>query len=325
MQINSHFATLEPAWRDSKYCWVDMDALDTFAQSLATKEMKIPSWRESVFPQEDDERIIDYFGVVNAINFCFTDFATDKKYDVEYHGKIWSGAYALAAAVTRALEHKYNMLDPYFLANMTYPLAETIFRHHSIPMPMIYERVMNLRDVGATLLRTGWDNFDNLFKESNYYLFNNGDGIVEHLTKLFVSYRDENNWEGNHVLRFSKRAQLFPMVYHGRALSSGGKLQPIRDPEHFGPVVDYQVPRALNALGILRYEKWLETYIQSGRLIQENSLVEIALRAKTAFAVSLLLEKSKITMVELDFALWSAGRDPVFSKLKHHYTFTTAY
>lgn len=331
--INSHTASIEPAWRDPTMCFIDMDALDTFAQNLAQKQMEAPSWREPVFPQEDDERFIHYLGVVNSINFCFADFATDKKFDIEYRGKIWSGAYALHAAVARALVNKYDLLDPYFLANMTYPLAEIIFSHHTTPIPMLAERVANLRDVGATLLRTGWDNFANLFKESDYYLFHNGNGIVERLTKLFVSYRDENNWEGKYVLRFSKRAQLFPMMYHGRALSSGGKLQPIRDPEHFGPVVDYQIPRILKALGILQYKLWLEKYVRDGREIQANSRAEIEIRAQTVRAVSLLLERinelrpsdNQITMVELDFALWSAGRDPSIPRSRHHYTFTTAY
>src|SRR3989344_9594168 len=120
MIINPHFATLEPAWRNPKYCRIDMDYLDRFAKHLANKDMEIPSWREPVFPQIDDERIIDYFGIVNSIHFCFTDFSTNKKYDTEYQtgsGKVWTGAYALAAALTREMYSSLWMLDSIKLAN----------------------------------------------------------------------------------------------------------------------------------------------------------------------------------------------------------------
>ncbi|HLC95216.1 MAG TPA: queuosine salvage family protein, partial [Patescibacteria group bacterium] len=134
-----------------------------------------------------------------------------------------------------------------------------------------------------------------------------------------------------HVLKFSKRAQLFPMLYHGRAASSQGKLVPIRDPEHFGPIVDYRVPQALRTLGILRYDENLANRIDDGMLIVPESAMEIEIRIATTKATLMLLEainairQEPITMVELDYVLWSMGRAPSFPQSKHHYTYTTAY
>ncbi|KKQ91215.1 MAG: hypothetical protein UT16_C0021G0006, partial [Candidatus Azambacteria bacterium GW2011_GWA2_39_10] len=61
----------------------------------------------------------------------------------------------------------------------------------------------------------------------------------------------------------------------------------------------------------------------------------IEIRAMTVVAMAQLLdyincerqEKNlkKITMAELDYAVWNMGRGPEYKALRHHYTYTTAY
>ena len=125
------------------------------------------------------------------------------------------------------------------------------------------------------------------------------------------------------------------MMYHGRALSSGGRLQPIRDPENFGPISDYEIPKIKRAYGILRYHPELAERIDNGIEIPQNSSAEVEIRAQYVNSRDMALKKiiafrstaglSSITHAELDYADWSLGRTPEYKALRHHYTYTTAY
>jgi hypothetical protein len=321
---------------DPKHVFIDLYPLKKIAVEFAHRgDLITPPWREEVFP-ESDEKIIEFFGVVNSINFCFTDFLTNNKFDVEYpegSGKIWRGAFAMTAAMRRALDDGINILDPRILYQLTSNDVKHIFRHVSTPIPMLKERFINLQNVGKVL--SYWcGSFTRIFREADYKLFSNGDGIVEKLAVFFESYRDVSRYRGRFI-EFYKRAQLFPLVYHGRALSSNGALQPIRDPENFGPIADYEVPKVLRALGILIYEQQLAEMVDRVVVLPKNSNKEIEIRAQTVNAMAKLLEAinkirvsnglNLITMVELDYAIWSAGRTPEYKKIRHHYTYTTAY
>lgn len=221
-----------------KYVFINDIQIEGVAQHLASLDLTCPGWREPVYPESDDT-IVEFFGVINAINFCFTDFKTGKKFDVEYpqgSGKIWTGAFAMSAAMKRAIEDGLDILNPTVLYNLTRDNVEHIFRHVSTPIPMLKERLNNLRDIGV-MIKTRFGSFRKLFEDSHYKLNPDSDGIVERLSSC-ESYSDYC-WYGGRKIIFNKRAQLFPMMYYGRTLSSQGKLALIRDPENFGALADY--------------------------------------------------------------------------------------
>ncbi len=319
---------------DPKHVFINEQRIEEVASEMALKDLKIPAWRDEVFP-EGDENIIEFLGVVNSINFCFTDFKTGQKYDVEYpegSGKIWHGSFGMAAAVKRAIDDGFPMLYPKFLEGIDLETVKHIFRHKTMPIPMLHERLVNLRTTGASL-RYWHGSFNNIFERFGYNLILRDDGIVETLTYFLPSYRDSSCYRGRSI-KFNKRAQLFPMVYHGRALSSEGRLQPIRDPENFGSIADYEVAKVLRALGVLQYNPGLAIAVEAGAVINKDSFWEIEIRAQTVNAMSELLKRidfyrsfsssKSITMAELDYAIWSAGRSLEYQNIRHHYTYTTA-
>lgn len=316
---------------NSKHCFLDLDRNFALVLKWAKKNFSMPSWREPVFP-DSDENIIEFLGIVNSINFCFTDFRTGKKFDVEYpkgSGKIWNGSFGMAACFKRALDDGLPILDPHFLAELTENRAKCIFRHLTTPIPMLKERVSNLRNVGKAIERRNM-NFQKNFEVCKYKFLD----IVETIVNLFASYEDVSQYRGR-CIKFYKRAQLFPMVYHGRAISSDGVLKPIADPENFGPIADYEVPKVLRGCGVLRYSKKLAAKIDNGEIIPKDSPEEIEIRAQTIIAMSRLLENinclkrgwqlKEITMAELDYAIWSMGSNTKFRSRRHHCTYTTAY
>ena len=332
--MNPYEESCAPVNVNPRHVFIDEIKLEKIAGELASKDLKCPAWREPVYPESDD-KIIEFFGVINAINFCFTDFKTGNKFDVEYpegSGKIWTGAFAMTAAMKRAMEDGLDILNPAVLYNLTIEDVEHIFRHVSTPIPMLRERLNNLRDIGCEM-KIYFSSFRKLFEDFEYRLNSGNYGIVERLNS-FESYQDYT-WYGGRKIYFNKRAQLFPMMYHGRALSSQGKLTPIRDPENFGALADYEVPKILRHFGVLRYAAKLGKIVDTGIVLEKNGYVEIEIRAQTVNAMSILLNKVKekrllsglppITMAELDYVIWNMGRGQEFKLLRHHYVYTTAY
>jgi len=348
--MNPYFESLRTLWQNPdfkpKHVSINQERLEAVARDLAMKELPLPQWREEVFPQADNDTFIDFLIVSGAINYCFTDFKTGKKYDVEYpkgSGKIWYGSYAMFAALKRAMDEGIDILNPRFLSKLDLDETYYIFRHVSTAIPMVGSRLGQLRYLGEDSFRASFA------EEFNFLDFREVAGCVEHLTLQYSrSYEDESYWPAlddpqvdepgvkEYYLEFNKRAQLVPMMYHGRAMASGGALQPIRDPENFGPICDYQVPKALRHLGVVEYAPELASKVDNGVVIKRESREEIELRMLgCAQPMCLLLERindlrpgfglPKITMAELDNAIWRLGRNLPQDVNKHHYTYTTAY
>jgi len=342
--MNPYLESLRRAWESPsfkpKYVFIDEERLEALAGDLAMSELPLPQWREEVFPQADDDIFIDFLVVSGAINYCFTDFRTGKKYDVEYNDKIWTGSMAMFAALKRAMDEGIEILHPGVLAKLDLGETHYIFRHVTTPLPMLESRWEHLKWLGGDCSGKSFA------EEFNSLDLREVEKCVKHLTAQYSrTYQDRSYWpalddlQGGEVtveeysLEFSKRAQLVPMMYHGRAMSSRGKLKPIRDPENFGPICDYQVPRALRYLGVISYSSELVSKVDSGVVIEKESREEIELRMfGCAKPMCMLLERINelrptsglpgITMAELDNYVWRLGRQ---AKGRHHYTYTTAY
>ena len=332
--MNQYTESIRPAWQNPMHVIFDKRAFNRVVIELAGEVFELPDWRAPVFPEADDDTFIEFLGVANAVNFCFTDFKTGKKFDVEYpegSDNVLPGAFAMWASFKRAMEDGIDILDKDYLAELTLKQARHIFRHVTTPIPMLEERVRNLRNIGQGLKASGMSGFAQIFMDADFHFWRPGDGIVARLVNIFDSYNDiVFSPDGSPLYLFHKRAQLFPMMYHGRAMSSSGALQPLRDPEHIGPVADYELPKALRDMGVLVYSEELAAMVDGGSVIDKDSQMEIEIRAQTVHAMWELLEginalrseDHQITMAELDYAVWRAGKR---SKSMHHYTYTAAY
>lgn len=314
-----------------KHVFTNDDKLLEVAGELAQMELKHNDWRAPVFPEADDDTFIAFLIVGNAVNYCFTDFATHQKFDVANPGgKPWEGAFAMFAALKRAMEEGMGILNPEFLARLTPEQVQYIFRHVTTQIPMLSSRWDQLVSLGKTAVDNGIENFADIFREADFYAFRDGKGIVERLVNTFPCYWDESRWNG-HPLQFHKRAQLLPVMYHGRAVSSNGVFQPIKDPGNIGPIADYQVPKALRSRGIIYYSPELAEKVDNGIEIPKYSDMENEVRGigvvdamdYLIFEVNWIRSKeAQIVMGQLDYLLWKMGRD---SEGRHHYTHTTSY
>jgi len=320
-------AVLDGMKLDPRYVFINYEKLIEVSEEIAQMDLGHNDWRGDVFPKEDDDRFMAFLVVSGAVNFCFTDFTTDKSFDVEYPaGKIQKGAFAMFAALMRAMEEGIDVLDPDVLWDLTQDEVNYVFRHAETPLPMLYWRKQHLNNLGRHF-RNKRMSFADVFRKTGFKSIHTigGGGIVSELARVGC-YGDGN---------FLKRAQLVPMIYHGRALASSGALPLLEDPENIGPIADYRVPQALRHIGVIYYSKELAGLVDSGVHFTStwgpHHLMELEIRA---FGVVQAMDRliievnrrrpsdAQIVMGQLDYPVWKMGRQ---AEGRHHYTYTTAY
>ena len=165
--------------------------------------------------------------------------------------------------------------------------------------------------------------FSNMVKASGGKAFDEGNGMVERLTRDFPSFRDEADGAV-----FNKRAQLAVGMLTSRLAGTGEFDTP--DVDQLTVFADYQLPRGLRAMGVLNYGDELAERVDNGRPIEKGSQMEKELRAYTIVASELLMKEmrkrpgfEKLDARGLDSYLWSTARKDKNSK--PHITITTAY
>src|SRR3989344_4991051 len=158
---------------------INTEKLDEYAEIWTREDLPIPDWRMPVYTEADDDTFVQFLGVGNALNYCFSDPKTKQKYETEYLDKRWKGAFGMWAALKRALEQGVSILDPNFLAKIDSVETERIFVGDPA-LPLLRERVNSLQSAGQALLYN-FGSYAELFKQCDYRAFNNGTGIIEQL------------------------------------------------------------------------------------------------------------------------------------------------
>lgn len=327
---NPYTETLKPLWRnqDRIHIFVGEERLREVADQLKKERLEIPPWAvPNVHPPMDCglEDWVNYICWINTVNFAFTNFEPPyNKFSVEYpRGTIWNGAFALGASFMRARAGGFPIFDAKRMSQISFEEALHLFRpiDENHKMPMILERFGILQEVGMILLEKYNGSWLNLFEKADWLAFNNGKGIIDRLIFDFPSFYDARVFGGK-KLHFQKRAQLLAMMYQDRALHFGGKFPLIKDAENLGPPCDYELPKALEFLGVLRYSDELKIKIKNRVITPENSREEIEIRVATWYAMEKLCEMLGTWIGPVDFKIWNMGRQ---SKEPHHLTSTIAY
>ncbi len=327
------------------HVFVDEQKLGTVASDWAKlsleKDAPPPNWRTKGVEPENNIAFVSQLLYKSAIDFAFTLF--DPPHD-QYKVEEFSGSSAMGRCFYRYFGENPVPAETFLQMRNDWcegdhRAATEFFQGDNLPS-LLGERVLHLAEVAEVMERDFRDDimrfvrfpFSDLCAVSSYETLQIG--LVEVLLKIFPTAFGQDHH--NHQLYFAKRPQLFVLMYHGRALDSGGELPLLRDPEHIGPVVDYQVPNCLRSLNVLCYSETLGKTINDCKMIARQSPEELEIRIATTYAVAELLERiNKIrravvadcrpwTMLELDFKLWSEGRE-ASKEIPHHLCITTDY
>lgn len=329
----------------AKHVEVDADRLEDVAREIALSEFKLPSWNVPLVYPERNEAFVSHCFWMNVINFCYGHCEPDGSTDGKIRkfkargadGKIWKGAVGLQATLYRLFGENIILASDMRKVLGSYSQFKRNFRGVSSLLPLSACRYDLLVEACQTLEQRFYGDPSRILVEGDYHCFyrsDGGSGVVRLLVNCFpyVFGADHTRIPGVGEFHFMKRAQLFAMIYHGRAMSSGGELQPLRDPEDIGPIVDYQLPKGYLADGIFHYGKWLKRKIDKAIPIRENSLAEVEIRAATFWAHAIELEVINIERLRhglppihvghLDYYRWMRGRE---AEGNHHLCLTTNY
>jgi hypothetical protein len=318
--------SLRPVIAGSRDVSSNVARISEVAGWMAYEELPLPNFALPFDLGKNQEQAVDFTLVADSIDFAFTDFATDVKFQVDFGGRHWSDSDAMFACLKRAIDQGVPVLDGAYLAKVTAADLRRIFRGN-IEMPMAEERAAVLREVGGVLNQRYGGRFSNFVQACSPRCYDGGNGLVEKLVAEFPRFDDVSSYDG-HEVRFYKLAQLGVWMLYSTLRSSG--IFKLEDPQRMTAFADYIVPAALRLLGILEYSPSLESAIQQRKLIARDSRQEIEIRAHTLYATALLAEdinklrpaNLQIIIPQVDARLWTHYHTTFWP---HHLTRTIMY
>ena len=259
--------------------------------------------------------------LINTLNFVFTDFLTSVKYKIE----TFSDTDAMVYQIDKALLEGIPLTQGRFMRDMNLEEFKRLFTGN-IEMPMADEKVEILNNVGDTLVTKYDGDWINFVDDGPKKLYDNGEGLVERLVRDFKRFDDHSIFE-NEKVYFLKLAQLAFWGIH-RELSKSYFF--IEDMENMTAFADYIIPVALESFGIVKYSSGLKEKIDSGILVDRDSIEEIEIRSTSLYVTAKLTElinnykneEEKIIIPQLDFKLWT---DFHADERPHHLTKTIMY
>jgi len=311
--------SLAPLRKDMRDVRINRDHLSVFCAGIGEGDFPEPDWDFPFIYPHLDNIGVDYFMLMNALNFCYWG---SPKWTVVYNGRELDGAWAMFAALSRAIDEEVPIHDGEFLATAGDDEIRRIFRGEG-DIPLLEERVDICREVGRILA----DRFNGRF----YHLVEEAAGSAVELVRLLVSYfpsfDDSTEWEGDRLL-FYKRAQLAPAMLAEQWKGTGAGE--FRDINELTASADYKIPQVLHRLGILEYSTNLAEFIDERRRMPARSREELEIRTATILACELIREEleGKIPGVSsqgVDRMLWHIGQNKSPDDKPYHLTLTTNY
>ena len=297
---------------------IDVEKLHEVAINLSKEDFGINyEGNPNIVPKEYTRKTM----LVNTLNFVFTDFLTSVKYKIES----LSDTDAMVYQIDKALLEGVPLTQGHYMRDIDLKEFKRIFTGN-IEMPMADEKVKILNNVGNTLVTKYGGDWINFIDDGPKKLYDNGEGLVERLVRDFKRFDDHSVFE-NEKVYFLKLAQLAFWGIH-RELSKRHFY--IEDMENMTAFADYIIPVALENFGIVKYSSGLKEKIDSGILIDRDSIEEIEIRSTSIYVTAKLTElinnykneEEKIIIPQLDFKLWT---DFHADERPHHLTKTIMY
>ena len=297
---------------------IDIEKLHEVAINLSKEDFGINyEGNPNIVPEEYIRKTM----LINTLNFVFTDFLTSVKYKIEN----LSDTDAMVYQIDKALLEGAPLTQGHYMRDMNLKEFKRIFTGN-IEMPMADEKVEILNNVGDTLVTKYSGDWINFIDDGPKKLYDNGVGLVERLVRDFKRFDDHSIFE-NEKVYFLKLAQLAFWGIH-RELSKRHFY--IEDMENMTAFADYIIPVALESFGIVKYSSGLKEKIDSGILIDRDSIEEIEIRSTSIYVTAKLTElinnyknkEEKIIIPQLDFKLWT---DFHADERPHHLTKTIMY
>ena len=195
-----------PVIDKSVYVSTKIDEIKKVASWMAYEEFPLRNSSQDIQTQDFAEEHIKSTMLMSCINFAFTDFDSQIKYEVKDSGSVLSDSEAVIHQLNRTIASGRDLTSGDVMAGLTIQDLEKIFKGN-IKMPMLEERLTILNQVGVKLVDSyegSWITFINSCPQK---LYHNGEGLVEKLVTEFPRFNDVSDFQGDEV-KFYKLAQL---------------------------------------------------------------------------------------------------------------------
>lgn len=339
------------SWRKIKreHVFVFEEKLRKLAIERAGENFILPSNEaDGVFPK-DNQAYLTHLFFECAIDFASTHFGGEKRdgsplkfRSRTIFGKEIVGSTAFAACFYREFGEQRITAKDIWPHLKSLSATQKFFKGYNAP-PMIGERRELLIEACDILERDFSGDPWHILEEGRFWAY--GDqrnylGVVELLKTRFLKtfggdiaiLPDPSDASKKLKFYFDKRANLFALLYQGRAEGYPKDLPPLRDVGEVGPAPDFQVPRSYVDDGTFVYGSELQDMIKTRKLISPGSKIEVELRGGTVSAsVSELeiinQERAKLGleplhMGHLDSRRYIAGRNAISGQ---HYVRSVNY
>lgn len=301
---------------------IDSRAVARFAENLLSQEMDVPPWDEFHHFRGSDEETVAYLLVLDTLNFCFWPPRGNERWEVEYQGNWFSGYYALALALKKALEAGFPLADSQALVGLSMDALQRILSGRGT-LQLMDRRIENIRELGRSLL----ENFQGKAHELVASAQESAVALVRILSDSISSFKDVAAYQGRKVF-FYKRAQLFAADLHGAF--KGKDWGAFHDLEELTAFADYKLPQVLRQIGVFEYAPGLAEKVDRMIKLEPGSEEEVEIRANTIWAVELIRQEMKlfgkeVTASGIDWLLWNLGQEDRFRAKPYHRTVSTFY
>lgn len=313
---------------------IDTDAIDRFVPTVP--DTNPPSeWDDDLHWRGDDDRTAAWVFVLDTLNFCFWADRPDPapRWRTRWRGTTYGGYWALVAELRRAMDDGVPLTNPAFLAAIPERTVAEILSPNgapdSTPIPLLPERVANLRQLGR-----GWQAWASIHGDDGHparSMIAAADGsaaaLVGIVAKALPSFMDVTEFAGQR-LPFFKRAQILVADLAGRFGGRGPGA--FHDLDGLTAFADYKVPQVLRQLGILRYAAALSDTIARYEPLPAGSRMEVEIRAATVWGCELIRQQLAEeglarTAMAIDWLLWDAGQRLPNDAAPYHRTRTIFY
>jgi hypothetical protein len=282
-------------------------------------ELGLPDAGNSFGAIEDLKQNIQMIFLLDTVNFSFWPDLGQPRWQVSWpeDGMGVGGWYSLVNVFRRALSQNIPILDAKYLSNLSSRAAADIFiGDNNIQIPMLSERIENLREAGVVLSQKFDSHFAKAIESADYDAIK----ITKILYDDFSSFRDVAKVFGKKIF-FLKRAQICAndLSY---LFSRSNKFKNI---DALTAFADYRLPQILRERGVVIYDYILSTKVDKCKNLPAFGREEIEIRAATIWAVELIRKKlKKYNAAQIDYALWLLSQERK-SLHPHHRTRTIFY
>ncbi|CAH0724499.1 unnamed protein product, partial [Brenthis ino] len=268
---------------NAKHVKIHYDGIDKLCEeillSLKDNKLQIPdTGSDSIHPNKNHGRAIDWVFVTDALNFCF--WSLDKEHQWTVNG--YTGYLALEAALHRAINEGYDITNPEYYSKITDEEVSHIFRGDTeAKIPLLDQRTSVLHEVGEILIEKFENTFETCVKNANKSAVK----LLEIVVNNFPCFQDEAHYKGKRVSLY-KRAQILVSDLWNTFDGSGpGEFYDIDKMTMFA---DYRVPQVLVYFGALSYSEELKEKLQKDIMLSAASSEEVEIRGCSIHAVELI-------------------------------------